>query len=205
MDASSAKLIEKNQPWWPIIFVLLLALSMRIWVVTHSEVAARDSIGFIKYALKYETEPFTKVLREAEQPPAYPIAVLVASWPVRAVSGGVTPQNMALSAQIASAFFGTLLVLPMIGLGTELLDRRYGIVAAALFQALPTWIKLTSDGLSESTFLFFVALALWLAARAFRTQGIWAFLCCGLAAGCSYLARPEGAELVPAVGLVIVG
>jgi len=205
METLPAKSVGKKDSCWPIILVVLLALSMRIWVVARSEVAARDSIGFIKYALRYENEPFTTVLREAEQPPAYSIAVLVASWPVRAINGGVTPQNMALSAQIASAFFGTLLVLPMIGLGTELLDRRYGLVAAALFQALPTWVKLTSDGLSESTFLFFVTLGLWLAARALRTQRVSTFVWCGLAAGCSYLARPEGAELVPAVGLVIIG
>lgn len=204
MDARVEKPVEEPRSWWPVLLVLLLALSMRIWIVARSEVAARDSIGFIKYGLRYENEPFAKVLREAEQPPAYPIAVLVASWPVRAMMSGVTPSTMMLSAQIASAFFGTLLVLPMIGLGTELFNRRFGLVAAALFQALPAWVKLTSDGLSESTFLFFVATGLWLAARAFRTGSAMSFVYCGLATGCAYLARPEGAELVPAVGVVII-
>ena len=137
--------------------------------VSRSEVAARDSIGFIKYALQYESEPFVKVLREAQQPPAYPLAVLAASWPVRLFSGDTTPQAMALAAQIASAFFGVLLVLTMVAFGTELLNRQFGLVAAALFQCLPAWVRFTSDGLSESTFLFFTTTSLWLAARAFRT------------------------------------
>lgn len=205
MDVKIPEPSAERQSWWPVLLVVLLALSLRVWVVARSEVPARDSIGFIKFALRYESEPFAQVVRESEQPPGYPLAVLVASWPVRAFTGGVTPHTMALSAQIASAFFGTLLVLPMIGLGTELVNRRFGLIAAVFFQALPTWIKLTSDGLSESMFLFFVALGLWLAARALRTQCVWNFVGCGLATGCAFLTRPEGAELVPVVLLVLCG
>jgi 4-amino-4-deoxy-L-arabinose transferase-like glycosyltransferase len=202
MDAAD---VNERKSWWPIIGVILLALSLRVWIVVRSEVAARDSIGFIKSALRYETEPFAKVLRESEQPPGYPVAVMVASWPVRLVAGDITPRAMALSAQIASAFFGTLLVLPMIGLGTELFNRRFGIIAAVLFQALPAWVKLTADGLSESTFLFFTVTGLWAAARAFRTnQPIW-FGICGLASGAAYFTRPEGAELIPVVLIVLTG
>ncbi len=191
--------------WWPLLLILALALGVRVWTVSRSEVAARDSIGFIKYALQYESEPFVKVLREAQQPPAYPLVVLAASWPVRAFVGDTTPQAMALAAQIASAFFGVLLVLPMVAFGTELLNRHFGLVAAALFQCLPAWVRFTSDGLSESTFLFFATTSLWLAARAFRTQSSWSMASCGVMAGLAFLTRPEGAEIVVAVAFVIAG
>ncbi len=191
--------------WWPLLLVLALAIGVRVWTVSRSEVAARDSIGFIKYALQYESEPFVKVLREAQQPPAYPLAVLAASWPVRLLVGDTTPQAMALAAQIASAFFGVLLVLPMVAFGTELLNRQFGLVAAALFQCLPAWVRFTSDGLSESTFLFFTTTSLWLAARAFRTRSHWSMAMCGVTAGLAFLTRPEGAEIVVAVALVMAG
>jgi hypothetical protein len=183
----------------------MLALGLRTWTIVRSEVAARDSIGFIKYALRYENEPFVKVLREAQQPPAYPLAILAVSWPIRAIVGDATPQAMALSAQIASAFFGVLLVFPMASFGAELMNRRLGIVAAALFQCLPAWIRFTSDGISESTFLFFTAMALWLAARAFRARSNWSMASCGIMAGLAFLTRPEGAEIVVAVAAVLGG
>lgn len=196
---------SRRYGWWPLLLVLMLASGVRIWTVVRSEVAARDSIGFIKYAIRYENEPFTKVLREAQQPPAYPVAILVTSQPVRLIAGDMTPQAMALSAQVASAIFGVLLVFPMVAFGSELLNRQFGWAAAAVFQCLPAWVRFTSDGLSESTFLFFTMMSLWAAARTFRTQSLIAMACCGTMAGLAYLTRPEGAEIVVAVGLVLVG
>ncbi|MBX7102871.1 MAG: glycosyltransferase family 39 protein [Gemmataceae bacterium] len=145
------------------------------------------------------------VLRTSQQPPGYPLAILATSWPIRAVSGGPTPENMALAAQIASCLFGVLLVVPMVGFGTEIIDRRFGLASAALFQCLPAWVRFTSDGLSEAMFLFFIAVGLWAAARSFRTGSAWSFLETGLAAGMAFLTRPEGAELAGAVAVVIVG
>lgn len=198
-------LTAPKHPWWPILLVIVLAVGVRTWAVARSEVAARDSIGFIKYALRYENEPFVKVLREAQQPPAYPLAILTASWPIRAIAGETTPQAMALAAQIASAFFGVLLVLPMVGLGTELLNRQFGLVAAAFFQCLPAWVRFTSDGLSESTFLFFTTMSLWLGTSAIRSRSYWSMLVTGLMAGLAFLTRPEGAEIVVAIAIVLAG
>jgi Dolichyl-phosphate-mannose-protein mannosyltransferase len=203
MDGPRTK--TARHPWWPLLLVVVFALGVRVWTVSRSEVAARDSIGFIKYALRYESEPFVKVLREAQQPPAYPLAILATSWPVRAIVGETTPQAMAISAQIASAFFGVLLVLPMVAFGAELMNRQFGLVAAAMFQCLPAWVRFTSDGLSESTFLFFIAMALWLSARAFRMRSNWSMASCGIMAGFAFLTRPEGAEIVVAVAVVLVG
>ncbi|MFL5328482.1 MAG: hypothetical protein ACJ8C4_06165 [Gemmataceae bacterium] len=190
--------------WRWVLVIALVALGLRVWVVARSEVAARDSINFIRYALRFESEPFTKVLREAEQPPGYPLAVLAASWPVRAWRGTTDPAGMALAAEIASLCFGVLLVIPMALLGRNLGGPLLGLLAAALFQCLPSWIRLTSDGLSESTFLFWSASALWLAARAFSGGPLWTMLGCGLAAGCAYFTRPEGAELVIAAACVLL-
>jgi len=99
-----------------LVVLVLLAVGVRAWVLTHTEVTARDSIGFIRFALHLEspggwpfpghnvTEPRPEsvfdVIRTAEQPPVYPLAILAVSKPVRYFSG-TTPEAMVLSAQLA--------------------------------------------------------------------------------------------------------
>jgi hypothetical protein len=207
MDESPASppLIGRLPHWLPIALIILFGTGLRLWIVAHAEVAARDSIGFINYALKLEAGPWLEVVKKAEQPPGYALAVLVVSWPVRWWAGGLTCEAMVLSTQLASLIAGVLLVIPMYRLGKELYDRRTGLVAAALFQTLPVWTKVTSDGLSEATFLFWAAWSLLFGVQAFR-QPLWVrCLLCGLTAGCAYLTRPEGAEIALVVGAVLLG
>jgi len=196
---------QQSEPRWPLWVILAASVTVHTWIVARAEVAARDSIGFIRYAVSLEQQPSLALLRQAQQPPGYPTAVLAASWPIRAVKGDASPETMVLCAQVASAVFGVLLVFPMVGLGTELFDHRMGYLAAALFQSLPAWLRYTSDGLSEAVFLFWLATAIWLAARALGRRGTWSYAGCGLAAGAAFLTRPEGAEVVVAVAAVLAG
>lgn len=196
---------QNSEARWPLWVILAVSVAVHTWIVARSEVAARDSIGFIRYAVQLERQPSLRLLRQAEQPPGYPAAVLAASWPFRAIKGDALPETMTLCAQLASAVFGVLLVFPMVALGAELFDRRTGYLAAALFQTLPAWLRYTSDGLSEAVFLFWLATAIWLAARAFGRSSAWWFAACGVAAGMAFLTRPEGAEVVLAAAFVMMG
>ena len=60
--------------------------------------------------------------------------------------------------------------------------------------------RLTSDGLSEATFLFWASLTLWLGVRALRGPSAGRMLAVGLGAAAAYLTRPEGLELAVAAG-----
>jgi hypothetical protein len=190
--------------WLPVLGLIGLGLAVRVWVIARTEVPARDSIGFIRYALRLESESFFDVIRTAEQPPGYPLAVMLVSWPVRAWTGEVSCDTMALSAQLANALMAVLSIPFMFLLGRELCDKRIGWLAAGMFLLLPAWVKLTSDGLSEGAFLFWLSLTVWLGARALRTPTTFRFLLCGLTAGCGYLTRPEGLELAAAIGAILI-
>src|SRR5262249_36256854 len=74
----------------------------------------------------------------------------------------------------------------------------------ALFLCLPAWVRTTSDGISEGTFLFWLSLTLWLAVRVLRRPGVGRSLLCGLAAAAGYLTRPEAIELAAALGLSLL-
>src|SRR5439155_1135757 len=78
-----------------------------------------------------------------------------------------------------------------------------GLVAAALLQCLPVFVRVTADGLSEGPFLLFLASGLLFAVTGLRTRCAWRFLACGLSTGLAYLTRPEGGELAIATAAVV--
>ena len=188
------------------LLLLLMAIvaGVRVWLICHTEVAARDSIGYIRYALELEKEPWAEVFRHSLQHPGYPMVIQSVSHPVRYFMGGLSPLSMQISAQAASALASILLVIPTFYLGRELVDRKTAFWATFLFQCLPGAARVMSDGLSEATFFLFLASALVMGIGALRTASAFRFACCGLFAGLAYLTRPEGALVLVALGFVLV-
>ena len=68
---------------------------------------------------------------------------------------------------------------------------------------LPVPARVTSDGLSEGLYLLAAATTVLLGVRAVRRPRAVTFLLCGMAAGASYLVRPEGLLGPVAVGAVV--
>src|SRR5207244_1465997 len=83
--------------------LLVAAIGMHAWLLCHTEVAARDSIGFIRYALTLQHEGWNAALKGNHQHPGYPLSVLAVSWPLRAFATGTEPEVMRLCAQLATA------------------------------------------------------------------------------------------------------
>ncbi len=185
--------------------LIVMAGAIRFWLMGHTAVAARDSIGYIRYALKLETEPWIQVIRTSEQHPGYPAALLLVSWPVRHVLDGTNPRSMQVSAQLATTLAALLLIFPLYFLGCELFNPRIAFWGTAIFQCLPATARSTADGLSEGVYFLFAVTAIWLAARALRTNSLTCFVLSGLACGGAYLTRPEGALILIAAGFVMLG
>jgi hypothetical protein len=199
-----------------LLVLVLIAGGLRSWQLAHTEVAARDSIGYIRIAWRLEHEiakqhspardgDWPKVVRTAAQHPGYPAALLLVSYPVRYLHGGDLPMAMQCSAQLTSVFASVLLVVPMYLLGRGMFDRRTGFVAALLFQCLPTSGRLMADGLSEPLFLLCACAALLAAHYGLRKGSPWWFAGVGVWGGLAYLTRPEGAFIIAATGVVLVG
>jgi hypothetical protein len=189
-----------------LLLLLGIVLTLRLWLVWHTEVAARDSIGYIRYAWQLQHEPWRDVLCQKDRGgPGYPLALLAVSYPVHHLLHGPESTLMVLSAQLASAIAGALLVIPMYYLGKELFDRRVAFWACLLFQVLPATGRILSDALTEATFLLFATSALCLGVRSLRTRSVTGFGFSGLCGGLAYLTRPEGVVIVAATGLVLLG
>jgi 4-amino-4-deoxy-L-arabinose transferase-like glycosyltransferase len=199
--------VARSQDWKAILLLVLVTATLRVVMLCRTEVCARDSIGYIRYALEFERPDLTcaDVLRKNHQHPGYPLAVLAVSYPVRYVLGGITPYSMQLSAQLTSVLAAVLLVIPMFLLGKLLRDRSLGFWAALLFQFLPVVSHILTDGISEALFLLWCAWSIYFGCRGLQGGGKGDFALCGLFSGLGYLTRPEGALVVVAAGLVLAG
>src|SRR5204863_1613741 len=131
--------------------------------------------------------------------------LLDASLPVCAVYDAPEAEVMSFSAQLASNIAAVLLVIPMFYLGKLLFHRAAGFGAAALFQCLPVPAHILSDGLSEALFLLLATSALALAVLAMQGSRRLHFGLCGVFCGLAYLTRPEGALILAAALIVLVG
>jgi hypothetical protein len=202
-----------------------VSLGIHLWLVAHTKVTARDSLGFARYALDLQspessdpTHPLDPtrqkldVIREAQQPPGYPLAIWVTAKFVRKtmvppLPGGLftglqLAESTLLAAQIANALAALFLVVPTYLIGRMLFGRSIAFSASFLFQVLPVPARITSDGLSEGVYLLAVATSMMFAVRAVRRPGVGGFLVTGLCVGASYLVRPEAMLVAAATGLV---
>jgi hypothetical protein len=198
---------ERGKDWRAILLLLCVTLTLRAVILCRTEVPARDSIGYIRYALEFERPDLTwgEVLRKNHQHPGYPLAILAVSQPVRYFLGGITPESMRLSAQLASSLAAVLLVIPMFLLGKLLRDRALGFWGALLFQLLPVVSHILTDGISEALFLLWCVWSMYFGCRGLQAGARRDFALCGLFSGLAYLTRPEGALVLVAAGLVLVG
>lgn len=191
--------------WRCLAVLALLALALRGWQLTHTEVASRDSIGYIRIAWELEHGPWREVMPRSLQHPGYPLALLAISGPVRHYCHADLATLMQYSAQLTSALASVLLVIPTFYLGKELFNRRIGLWGALFFQCLPASGRGMADGLSEPVFLLAASAALAFACNGLRRGSVVTMTLCGLCGGLAYFTRPEGALIVVLTGVVLVG
>ena len=190
--------------WLLIGLLVLLVLPLRLWLLHNTEVAARDSISYVQYALEFEKANWKEVLSNHQQHPGYPVAVWLMSVPVRAIDGPATPANMALCTQLVSLVASLLLMLPMYWLGRQFFDRKVSFGATLLYQFLPISAQHLSDGIAEPLYLLLILSGLLQAVHAVQDRGLGRSILCGFFAGLAYLTRPEGVFILAAFASVFI-
>jgi hypothetical protein len=190
--------------------LVCLSAIVHIGVIANSSLTARDSLGFARQAVnlvhpeRSDWGTRAGVLRNTQQPPGYPLAILVVDPVVSGLWEAPRPEQILLAAQVASGIAGVLIVMPLYSLARRLLDARVAFAAVAIYSLLPAVARYTSDGLSESCFLLCVVSAMVFGSGSRMTSG--AGLLAGIAAGCAYLVRPEGLAVSSAILVVrIIG
>ena len=190
--------------------LVLVAVAVHAWLLSHTAVTARDSLGFARQALCLDApslapphadgRPMNAIdhVRESEHPPGYPLAVWTTFKGLALVWKPALADRALFAAQLTNAIAAVLLVVPTYLIGRMLFSRNVGFAAALLFQVLPVPARITSDGLTEGVYLLAAAVAVMLAVRAVTVPRISFFLMCGIATGATYLVRPEGLMIAAA-------
>jgi hypothetical protein len=184
--------------WLLIGLLVAVVLPLRVWLICNTEVTARDSIGYIRYALQFEQYGWKETLLKNHQHPGYPVLVMLMSQPVRAIHGATTPENMELSTQLVNLLASLVLIVPMYLLGRRFFDRPVSFLGTLLYQYLPISAQNLSDGISEPIYLVLMTAALLQAVHAVGDRSAWRCCGCGVFTGLAYLTRPEGALVLPA-------
>src|SRR5260221_4071724 len=89
-----------------IALLMLFAAGVHFWLMAHTEVIARDSIDFIRCAVRLDEQPWGEVLRSTDQMPGYPLLILGMSKLVRPFCGRPLTDTMVLCAQLVSVLPG---------------------------------------------------------------------------------------------------
>lgn len=198
--------------------LLAVSLGLHAWLVSRIQVTARDGLEFARIALNLSQSRVTpahdgdtrrgvqEVLKAAQHPPGYPLAILGTWQALRQFSSGEPAVQVLKAAQIVSLIAAVLMVVPTYWLGRMLFSSKFiGFAAALLFQTLPSVAHLTSDTLTESLYLLMATTALLFGVRGLRRRSVGMFLLCGGFTALTYLVRPEGVMFLLAVGVTIAG
>mgnify|MGYP001100250940 CR=1 FL=1 len=215
LEAAPVRPVLRRRDYLVLTTLILLGLIIHVYLVHHTAVPARDSLGYARVALNLsdpqqgrsgsERRSRMEVIRTAEHPPGYPIAIWCVEKILREVSDAPLPERVLWAAQYVNALAATVLVVPVYLLGRMLFGTWPAAVGTLLFQVLPVPAHVTSDGVSEGLYLLFVSIALSGGVWGIRRPRVERLLITGGAIGAAYLVRPEGILLAVPIGLMILG
>ncbi len=171
-----------------IVTAVLVTVAVRLYLLWQYYCINSDGVRYIATARDFFSGHVAAGFA-AYDPPGYPL-LIAAIFPVVG--------EWELAGQIISLLFGILLLWPLYRLFHEIYGARIAGIACILAGLSPFLARYSVHVRSESPFLFFSTLALFLFYQGTQTRRLGLFLWSGLAAGFGYLIRPE------ALGFVVI-
>lgn len=168
---------EKHQ----LFLLLVLVLFTRLYAAFNTPVIATDSILYLQNAIHISSWEFVKGL--VGYTPGYPILIAM----VYRMIG--YPE---VAGQSVSVIMGILTLLPFFGLTKEIFGRSIALMASVLFIFQPFLVQHSGETISESTCIFFVVSAVYMAWNALKYERPIFYFYFGLLTALAYLTRPEG-------------
>ena len=176
-----------------ILFLISLLLSLYLFFQTHV-LSLDGAFQYIPIAKDFVSGLYGKAFGHNQQP-LYSIFVAL-------LSQGVADYEQA--GRLVSTVFGILLVLPVYFLGRRVVDDRVAFISTLLLAIHPYVRRFSADVLKESTYLFFLSLAMWFSWRTIQGEKRSPYLLIPLLSTFAYLVRPDGVEILIAVFFYIL-
>ncbi len=172
-----------------LILLFLISFLLSLYLYFHTYVIALDgAFQYIPLAKAFASGAFREALETTGQQPLYPFLIALLSR--------FTP-DMEMAGRLVASLSGILLIFPVYYLGKRLVSQRVAFFSALLLALHPYIRRYSADVLKESTYLFFLALALWFTWRTIQREDKFAFLLVPVWSLLAYLVRPDGSEIFP--------
>ena len=176
---------------WIVPILLGLAFGVRLYLVFHTYLITNDGILYIK---------MSKLISQGEAGAAFSL-LFFNLYPLITIVFQKVFIDWELSAQMVSAVFGSLTIIPLYFLIRSLLGRTVAIISSLLFISHPYIVRFSAEVIRGPTFWFFLMMAVWVGWEAISRKRAWLFFLTSLLGAVSFLLRPEGIIVVPVVAV----
>ncbi|NLF31861.1 MAG: hypothetical protein GX591_13360 [Planctomycetes bacterium] len=187
--------------------ILLLCAAIRLWIISHSSMIARDGVTYLELAQDFRRDP-VELIRTSHYHPGYPAAVALA-YGLMGGEGGDNDRAAWERAGQAVALAAAMAGLAAVAiLASMAFDLRIALFTVLLFGCGSKWAELGSNVLSDTLAIAFqlwavvAALAALGALRLGRRRALAAAAAVGLCAGAGYWVRGEAALVAPAAAVL---
>src|SRR4030066_668354 len=164
--------------WQALLFIMVLAFILRIFLVLYPEVIRIDGVEYIRHAKEVLVVNWT----EGKSSPSYPALVAFAY---------ILIKNYELAGIWVSIVFGVLLVIPIFYLGKAIFNEKVGVISGLVVAVHPFLHTFSGSVLTESTYHFFIATSVLFGWYAFSKGRFYHVLLFSLFTSLAFLTRPE--------------
>jgi len=169
-----------------ILVVVSLLLSIYLFFKTYV-ISMDGAFQYIPMAKVFVSGLLKDAIGYSGQQPLY-------SFLIALVSGLIF--DFEVAGKLVSSIFGMLIIFPVYFLGKRIFDQKIAFVSALFLVIHPYIRRFSADVLKESTYLFFLATAIWFAWRTIQVEKRYPYLFIPLFSGLAYLVRPDGFEVL---------
>jgi 4-amino-4-deoxy-L-arabinose transferase-like glycosyltransferase len=169
--------------------LLLVAVLLSIYLVFQTYVISLDgAFQYIPMAKDFASGLFKEGFQKTGQQPLYPLLISsVSCW----------TKDFELAGMLVSSFFGVLIILPVYYLGKWVFGQQVAFISVLLLIIHPHIRRFSADVLKESTYLFFLATAIWFSWKTIQGEKRYPYLYLWIPflSVLTYLVRPDGVEI----------
>jgi len=167
--------------------LFLLSFFLSTYLFFHTYIISMDgAFQYIPIARDFVSGLYRKALTHNQQPLYSFIVAFVYRW----------VGDFELAGKLVSSFFGILMIFPVYFLGKRIFNEKVAFVSTFLLIIHPYVRRFSADVLKESTYLFFLASALWFSWRTIQGEKRYPYLFIPLFSALTYLVRPDGIEVI---------
>lgn len=176
--------------------------------ISRAAVPALDAVRFVNSARSIDELGLLGFLRDHTDPPLFPVTV----WAVHGILValvGEFRESWAVSVQLAAALPLIVLPIPVFWLARRFVGAQAALLGTVLVMCLPELVRLGPDGISDSTHLLLLAVAIALLVRHLlssdrRQMPGMSALFAGIATALALLTRTEAVLLAAAFAAVLL-